>query len=198
MQTIRKTIDEVKTMRKLILTGWMMGILAVTTFCYARTASAQGAWKDQRASEASKAPEKPVSVYRLEFVVRELEGGKTINSRAYTMSVEDGDVGRIRVGNKIPFSSAKDQFQYFDVGINIDCRLRDLGSYILLENTQIEISSIVKDEPAGGGTPNPIMRQARASVAAAITPGKPAVITSMDDVSSNRRYEVEVTATKLK
>lgn len=185
-------------MRKLILTGWMMAILAVTTVCFARTASAQDAPKGQHSSEASKSPEKPLSVYRLEFVVRELEGGKTINSRTYTMSVEDGDTGRIRVGNRVPYNTGKDTFQYFEVGINIDCRLRDHGSYILLEGTQIEISSIVKDDSASGGTPNPIVRQARSSVAAAITPGKPAVITSMDDVSSNRRYEVEVTATKLK
>jgi len=185
-------------MRKLMLAGWMTGVLAITMICMARPAAAQTAPKDPKASEAAKDPEKNVSVYRLEFVVRELEDGKKINSRSYSMSVEDGGMGRVRVGNRIPFNTGKDQFQYFDVGINIDCRLRDHGSYILLYDTGIEISSIVKDESATGGTPNPIVRQARSSVAAAITPGKPAVIASMDDVSSNRRYEVEVTATKIK
>jgi hypothetical protein len=185
-------------MRKTMLTGWMMGVLVLTTICLARTASAQDAPKDLRSSEASKAAEKPVSVYRLQFVVREMEDGKTINSRTYTMSVEDGDTGRIRVGNRVPYNLGKDQIQLFDVGINIDCRLRDHGSYILLQSTQIEISSIVKDESSSGGTANPIVRQARSSSSAAITPGKPAVIASMDDVSSNRRYEVEVTATKVK
>jgi hypothetical protein len=185
-------------MRKLFLAGWLVGVLAVSTVCIPRPALAQETTKDQHSSETAKGGEKPVSVFRLEFVVRELQDGKKINSRNYTMSVEDNTVGRIRVGNRIPFNTGKDQFQYFDVGINIDCALHDHGSFLLLDNTQIEISSIVKDESAGGTTPNPIVRQARSSVAAALTLGKPAVVASMDDVSSNRRYEVEVTATKLK
>lgn len=185
-------------MRKTMLTGWMIGVLAFTSICMAGPAVAQNAPKDQHSAEASKPADKPVSVYRLEFVFWELQDGKKINSRSYTMSVEDGDQGRIHVGNRIPYSSGKDQFQFFDVGINIRCGLRDHGNYILLQNTQIEISSIVKDESPSGGTPNPIVRQASSTSSAAITPGKPAVIASMDDVSSNRRYEVEVTATKVK
>jgi len=31
-----------------------------------------------------------------------------------------------------------------------------------------------------------------------VTPGRPTVVASMDDVESNRRYEIEVTATKVK
>jgi len=185
-------------MKKLMLTGWMLGVLVVTMVCFAGTAKAQDAARDQHSSETLKPPEKAVSVYRLEFAVREMEDNKKINSRSYTMLVEDGDWGRIRVGNRIPYNTGKDQFQYFDVGINIDCHLRDHGNYIMLENTSIEISSIVKDESSTGGTPNPIVRQARSSVEPVITPGKPAVITSLDDVSSNHRYEVEVTATKVK
>jgi hypothetical protein len=185
-------------MRKLMPTGWMIAVLAIATICMVHPTVAQDAPKDQHSADAPKPSDKPDSVYRLEFVVRELEDGKRINSRAYTMSVEDRDVGRIRVGNRIPYNTGKDQFQYFDVGINIDCRLHDYGSYILLESASIEISSIVKDESASGGTPNPIVRQARTTVFAAVTPGKPTVIASMDDVSSNHRYEVEVTATRIK
>jgi hypothetical protein len=184
-------------MRKLMLSGWMMGVLAVTTICFAHTATAQEMPKDQHPADVTKSAEKGASVYRLEFTVRELEDGKKINSRMYTMSVRDDDSGRIRVGNRIPYNTGKDQFQYFDVGINIDCRMHDHGTYVLLD-TSVEISSIVKDDSSAGGTSNPIVRQARSSMSAAITPGKPTVITSLDDVSSNRRNEVEVTATKIK
>jgi hypothetical protein len=195
---IAKTINKEKNMRRTVMMGLMAGLVIAVTLGLPQAGGAQESTKDQHSSEASKTAEKMISVYRLEFVVRELEDGKKINSRSYTMSVQDGDTGRIRVGNRIPYNTGKDQFQYFEVGINIDCRLHDHGSYILLEGTSIEISSIVKDESSTGGTPNPIVRQARSSVAAAITPGKPTVITSLDDVSSNRRYEVEVTATKVK
>ena len=141
---------------------------------------------------------KPLSVYRLEFTVREVEGGKQLNSRAYTMSVQDGDTGSIRVGNRVPYSVGKDQFQYYEVGINIDCRLRERENYVLLDNASIEISSIVKDDSTAAGTLNPVIRQARARVDAAVTPGKPTMVTTLDDVSSNHRYEVEVTATKVR
>jgi hypothetical protein len=158
-----------------------------------------------RAQEAPKAPPpavekavKPLSVYRLEFAVREVEDGKRLNSRTYVMSVQDGSTGSIRVGNRVPYSVGKDQFQFYDVGINIDCRLREHENNVLLDNTSVEISSIVKDESPSAPSLNPVVRQARARVDAAVTPGKPTLVTALDDVSSNRRYEVEVTATKVK
>lgn len=184
-------------MRRFALTLSTAVLMVISTISFPMLVRAQEAPKNPPPPAAEK-PVKPVSIYRLEFTVREVEDGKRLNSRAYTMSVEDGDFGRIRVGNRIPYNSGKDQFQYYDVGINIDCRLRDHDSFILLENTSIEISSVVKDESTAAGTLNPVVRQARASVAVAVTPGKPTVVTTLDDVSSNRRYEVEVTATKVK
>ena len=190
-------------MRKLMLTMTTAGLVALTTI---------GMTRMLRAQEGSKTPPppavektvKPLSVYRLEFTVREVEEGKRLNSRTYTMSVQDGDMGQIRVGNKVPFNSGKDQFQYFDVGVSIDCRLQDHDTYVLLQRGSIDISSVTKDESlakyesTAAGTLNPVIRQARASVTAVVTPGKPTIVTTMDDVSSNRRYEVEVTATKVK
>lgn len=184
-------------MRRFVMTLATAGLMVLSTICFPMLVRAQEAPKNPPPPAAEK-PVKPVSIYRLEFTVREVEDGKRLNSRSYTMSVQDGDFGRIRVGNKIPYNTGKEQFQYFDVGINIDCRLRDHDSYILLENTSIEISSVVKDESSVAGTLNPVLRQARASATVAVTPGKPTMVTSLDDVSSNRRYEVEVTATKVK
>jgi hypothetical protein len=184
-------------MQRRIIRKLMTGCILIGTISCLKMARAQEGSKDQRVVDSPK-PAKLLSVYRLEFVVREMEDGKRINSRSYTLSVEDSKRGIIHVGNRIPYNTGKDQFQYFDVGINIDCRLFDHESYITLEDTSIDISSVVKDESSVSGVLNPIVRQARSSVAAAVTPGKPTIITSLDDVSSNRRYEVEVTATKVK
>ena len=140
---------------------------------------------------------KPLSVYRLEFTVREVEDGKRLNSRTYVMSVEDGSGGKVSVGNRVPYSAGS-SFQYEDVGINIDCTLHEREGYVLLQTVGIDISSVVKGAEGESETHNPVFRNARARVAAAVTPGKPTMITSLDDVSSNRRYEVEVTATKVK
>jgi len=184
-------------MRRLLLGGVKLGLVAAALFGLANVSRAQEAPK----IAPPQAVEKPMyrSVYRLEFVVREVEDGKRLNSRTYTMSVQDGDQGgMIRVGNRIPYNTGKDQYQYFDVGINIDCRLHERDNYVLLDGGGIEISSVVKDESTAAGTLNPVVRQARARFAVAVTPGKPTMVTALDDVSSNRRYEVEVTATKVK
>jgi hypothetical protein len=191
-----KTINEEKNMqRRKALMGLMASLVIAVTLGLPQAGVAQETAKDQHSSDASK-PQK--SVYRLEFTVREVEDGKRLNSRTYVMSVEDGSSGMIRVGNRIPYNNGKDQFQYFDVGINIDCRLRERDNYLFLENAGIEISSVVQGAEGASETHNPVVRSARARVDAAVTPGKPTLVASLDDVSSNRRYEVEVTATKVR
>ena len=182
-------------MRKTKLMGLMAGLVIAAALGLPPAGGAQETAKDQRTSDVAK-PDR--SVYRLEFTVREVEEGKRLNSRTYIMHVQDGSNGMIRVGSRIPYNNGKDQVQYFDVGINIDCHLRERDNYLFLENAGIEISSVVQGPEGASETHNPVVRSARARVDAAVTLGKPALVASLDDVSSNRRYEVEVTATKVK
>ncbi len=183
-------------MRRTILMGLMAELILAVAMGLPQAGVAQETAKGQHSVEASGSQK---SVYRLEFTVREMEEGKRLNSRTYIMSVQDGSNGMIRVGSRVPYYTGKDQFQYFDVGINIDCHLREHETYLSLDNIGIEISSVVKpDSPGSNQTPNPVVRSVRARVDAAVTPGKPMSVASMDDASSNRRFEVEVTATKVK
>src|SRR5271165_6422183 len=68
-------------------------------------------------------PGEPTKYFRLEFTVKELEGGKVVNSRNYTtsLSTQRVDTGMIRAGDKVPVQNGKEQFTYLDVGVNIDC-----------------------------------------------------------------------------
>ncbi len=182
-------------MRKMTLTLMTAGLIALAIVCLPGTLRAQEGSKTP--PPATEKPAKILPVYRLEFTVREVEDGKRLNSRSYVMSVEEGDWGRIRVGNRIPYNTGKDSFQYYDVGINIDCKYQVRDDSLLLGLGGIDISSIVKDDTSGS-TPNPVVRRARAEGTAVVVPGKPTLVTSLDDVSSNRRYEVEVLATKVK
>ncbi len=147
------------------------------------------------AQEVPKQP-KPFAVYRLEFAVRELQDGKRLNTRSYAMLLHEGlEWGKARVGNRVPITTGPNLFQYFNVGLNIDCRVREEEGYVLMDST-IEISSIVEEKTVPTG--NPVVREAHSEVHTAVPPGKPTVISTLDDVSSNHRYEVEVTATKVK
>jgi hypothetical protein len=136
--------------------------------------------------------------YRVEFVIRELEEGKRVNVRSYLMMVVENRVAKVRVGSRVPYAAGEHQFQYQDVGMNIDCRLFQEPDNSLALVTSIDWSSLAANEGAGSLPNNPVLRQLKFTADSLIPPAKPTVIGSMDDVASNHRYEIEVTATKVK
>jgi hypothetical protein len=153
--------------------------------------------QQEKAKEPATTEQKPLVAYRIELNVREIEAGKRLNSRNYIMVVEDGSYGSFRVGNRIPIVGGEKGLQYNDVGMNIDCRPRERGDAVSLE-IHVESSSVVAQDQPATATTNPVFRQQRSNITPVVTPGKPTVVASMDDVLSNRRYEIEVTATKVK
>jgi hypothetical protein len=170
--------------------------IAVIAFCLPlipNPASAQ----QEKGKEAVTTEQKPVVAYRIEFNVREIEDGKRLNSRNYMMVVEEGSYARIRVGNRIPIIGGEKGLQYNDVGMNIDCHPRGREDRVSLE-ISVELSSVAAQEQPPAATTNPVFRQQRSNILSVVTLGKPTVVASMDDVVSNRRYEIEVTATKVK
>ncbi|MGH9523713.1 MAG: hypothetical protein ACRD3E_14385 [Terriglobales bacterium] len=146
--------------------------------------------------------------YRLDFVVKELDGGKVINSRQYSMIVEASDrlrglgKGVVKSGDRVPVATgSKDgntQIQYIDVGANIDASLYTMENGLMLMGS-IEISAIAPNEvPGSQNLPDPAIRQVRAEVQAEVFPGKSNQIALLDDMTSKHRFIVEVTPTKLK
>jgi len=147
--------------------------------------------------------ERPLSFYKVEYILRELQDGKAINSRSYVMTIENGDRGEAKVGARVPVNAGggnpnlpATQFQYMDVGVNINCRVVGQNDFVTLHTT-VEISSFALPE-ASGTTGQPVVRQMRTQMAAVVAVGKQTVIGIIDDVNSTKRYEVGVTATKLK
>ena len=143
--------------------------------------------------------ESPLSVYKLDFVLRELQDGKAINSRNYSMIVENRGRGSLRTGSRVPVTVSTDKgIQYMDIGVNIDCGNVRAKEDNVTFNASIEVSSFALSEQSPtSGTP-PVLRNMRAQMDAAVPVGKPTVIGIIDDANSTKRYEVAVTATKLK
>ena len=164
-------------------------------------------------SNASKSAEKPADAYKLEFSLRELASGKRVNTRNYTMTVEDGSWGRIRVGNKVPFEMngpehiqsgsgsqrvvGSTQYQYQDVGVKIDCRPSVRENGLSLDFT-VEVSSVLKPQETGLPVERPVFRNNSFSSDTLVPFGKATVVGTLDDITSDRRYEIEVTATKVR
>jgi hypothetical protein len=158
------------------------------------SASAQ----QEKGKEVATTEQKPLVAYRIEFNVREIEDGKRLNSRSYMMVAKDDDWSRIRVGNRVRVefpTGGNTQVEYHDVSMNIDCRPREREDRVSL-SIKVEFSGVV---PQTQTPPTyPLLRTERTEVESVVTPGKPTLVASMDDVASNRRYEIEVTATKVK
>jgi len=183
-------------MKKLWLITWLMA-LAVGVV------PAQDSAKEnpQQAPKAEKPAPKPLGAYKLEFVLRELQDGKVINTRSYTLIVQDGyRHADLKIGSKVPVRTKENDFQYLDIGTNISCNhLEEQAPLLGLECT-VEISNFALPDQklTSGITSAPVLNQVRADIPALVPEGKQTVIGMIDDPNSTRRYEIAVTPTKIK
>ena len=144
--------------------------------------------------------------YRLDFVLSEFESGKKVNTRNYVMLLQEDHKGQFRVGSRVPVvtgsfsppnATVNTQFQYMDVGVNIDCRLSGDENNLALDGTA-EVSSVAGTGGTPGTAAEPVVRQSKTSFTASIPAGKPTLLASVDEVDAPRKMEIVVTATRVK
>src|SRR5437016_14480347 len=140
------------------------------------------------------------TAYKLVFVIYELEDGKRINQRDYTMITRTlSNSGVLKIGTRVPATVKEKETQYLDVGLLITCLLREFNPGKLQSQIDISISSFALPEQNSnpGGSNLPVLRNTNLTVSPLLTPGKPTIVASIDDVNSKKRMQVEVTATKF-
>src|ERR1051325_3317399 len=140
--------------------------------------------------------------FKLAFVMYELDDGKRTNQRDYMLiGRTDNQPSSIRVSTRVPVYTDEKKMTYVDAGLVIRCSMKEQVDHRLQSHCDIEISSFVRpDQIAGSGNAGPaapVLRTTRTESWALLTLGKPAVLTTVDDVNSATRMQVEVTATKL-
>jgi hypothetical protein len=138
-----------------------------------------------------------VEAYRLDFSINELEDGKKINTRQYSMNLNANDANEIKIGTRIPVEPKAGEFQYIDVGTNIWSRLGVHNSQLELA-VRTDISNFAIPEQASGHESRPVIRQLQIKASTVALLGKPMVVGSVDDPNSKRQFQVEVTVTKLR
>ncbi|HEY6971281.1 MAG TPA: hypothetical protein VJA94_18875 [Candidatus Angelobacter sp.] len=152
---------------------------------------------------AQETPKRPVQkFFKLSFLIYELEDGKKINERTYSFPVTSVDDnprdGSIRVGTRVPITTGEKQIQYLDVGLNIDCNVTEQADKLIVHGS-LELTSF--SQPEQGSDPriglNPVLRNIRQSFTTLVSPGKATPVTSMDDINSKKRLQLEVTATRI-
>ena len=82
-------------------------------------------------AKAASPAEKTLTAYRLDFSLNELEDGKKINSRQYSMNITGGESNDFKIGTRVPVEPKEGEFQYLDVGTSLWCQLRRDGSDLL-------------------------------------------------------------------
>lgn len=175
-------------MKRLLLTLLLAG---------AMTAMAQDQAKKPEMPETKNASTR--TSYRLVVNLFELENNKRVNERSFQLVAATGaGSSRLDAGTRVPVTYKEGQSQYMNVGVNLDCRLRDETGK-LFADVRFELSSFaVPEQGAEVKTLNmPVLRNYNGEVDTQLTPGKPQVIASLDDVNSKKRVQVELTAFKV-
>jgi len=151
-----------------------------------------------RAEETPAHPERPRSSFRLDYKIYELDGGKRVNERSYTLVVNEGGSGNLRIGSRVPIVLSEEKgVQYQDVGLRISSRLseRTPGDVVLEADVDVSTFAIPEQAETKG---TPILRTLSEGMSTRPPLGKPVLLGSVDDVNSKKRTEVEVTVTRLK
>jgi len=151
---------------------------------------------------------KLIQPYRLDFSFNEIEGGKKINTRHYSINLTAGSANEVKIGTRVPVATGETgppaaQFQYLDLGTSIWALLREGSDELQLE-VRSEISSTKHEDvdvdpraPHTAFTP-PIVSQIKISGSTLLVTGKPIIIGTADDPYSSRQFQLEVIATKLR
>ncbi len=151
-------------------------------------------------------------VYKVEFNIHDGSDAAARTGRRYVIMIEGNERGVFRVGQKVPYATGSfqpgvvsasvtpmvsTQFNYAEVGVNIDCRINEFNGKIRMKAT-LDLSTVVQHEKISPPIPPmPIIGQLRIEVNALVNPGKPTLVASVDDPVTLRKFDVEATVTKL-
>jgi hypothetical protein len=152
---------------------------------------------------------------KVQIVFAEYDGDKKVKSLPYTMLVQANRTGKLRIGSRVPVATGGDkgglQFQYIDVGTNLDCSASPAqdGKYQLrlsLERSWVEGNVPVAMEKSATASPErndslfrqPIIHQFRFDNTISLRDAQTLETNFATDPVSGKVIKVEVTLNVLK
>jgi hypothetical protein len=100
-------------------------------------------------------------------------------------------------GSEVPYATSPSSMSYRKVGVSINCTLTETDGNPSL-SLNLDISGVAPSEKGADLPSLVIFRSVSISAEAMLTPGKSTMISSVDDPAIKRRFQVDVTATKIK
>ena len=182
-------------MRKAKLSFIVLISAFVLTFLGALANAAPRSGKQEHGVQAAKKEAaQDSSVYRVSYKVNELENGKIINSRSYTVMAKAGNRVSADVGSRIPVAF-QGKLDYQNVGMAFSCTIYPQEENLTV-HSEFNMNTLAGKASTSPLLPPPVIRRLYLWDDAVATIGKPAFVGSIDDVVSNRRFVIEVTVTK--
>jgi type II secretory pathway component GspD/PulD (secretin) len=138
-------------------------------------------------------------VYRLTYTITETDGGQPSGKQHVTLVVASGGKTDVKQGSKVPIVTGvypqgeqpqHSEVQYQDVGLEIEATVDGYADGVRLRSRIAQSS--VADEKSGVGSQDPVFRQTSLDGTAALVPGKPLILGSLDIPGTNRHQQVEV------
>jgi len=176
------------------------------TLCLVRAQNSEESSPEKPSAEKNAKPGQQgwtPQAYRLDFSFNELEDGKKINTRHYSLNLTSGSGNELKIGSRVPIATGENSampatsYKYMDVGTRIWASIGVQGGGELRLDVKSEVSNL--DMSAGRDHPQlpPVVRQIQINGTTRLITAKPILIGSMDDPNSNRQFQLEMTATKL-
>ena len=137
-----------------------------------------------------------INAYRLDFSINELDAGKKINSREYSMNLSSNEGDAIKVGTRVPVQAEQGKFQYIDVGTEIWTMIKEHANGLALR-VRADISSFAVPDQANHAGEEPVLRQLSIHGSTLAPLGKLVAIGSVDDPNSKHQFQLTVLVTKL-
>lgn len=179
--------------------------LSASIFAICLLSVVRAGGQETAAPKASQTPPAPSSLeasYRLTYALTELEDGKKIDSRTYSLQLASGSVsgrpsvGRLQIGTRIPAGTKADgTTQSLDVGTTLTANLSQHDGGVFVDTT-CDITSVVADEVKVDN--RPILHTLTIMNNMPVAEGKPMLVGTADDPNSKREFQLEVTVAQLK
>jgi hypothetical protein len=129
-------------------------------------------------------------IYRLDFVVASTDSGKAAQSSAYTLNLQEFTPASVHIGSNVALvTSGGGASPRQDVGLKIGAFITPTGDDLLLHGT-LEMSGVDDVSTIHKITAN--------GDAVLLKGGQPALLASLEDPISHKRYQVTAAATKLR
>lgn len=122
-------------------------------------------------------------VYRLDFTV--VSEADTVPADKLTLNLEEHSIGEVRAGSNVPLSPSNARQ---DIGFLLKASYMMSGDALMLE-TDTELSAL--DDASR-------VKKLVTRSEALVVPGKPTIVASVEDARTKKKFELDVTATKLR